>query len=386
MSYDFDAPVNRLNTNSLKWDIAEGELPMWVADMDFAVCPEIKAALKSKLDTDVYGYQIVPPAFYKAVADWWGKRHGWAFEKDEIIFCTGVVPALTTLVKRFSDVGDNIVVFTPVYNIFFSSIENMGRKVYASELVYDGEYRISWEDLENKLSHKNTTMMILCNPHNPTGQVWTREELDRIGQLCHKYGVLVVSDEIHCDLTLPNVEYVPYGSTKYGEKGVVCVAASKAFNLAGLQSAAVIVKDKSLRERAERALNANEVAEPNLLAVEGTVAAFTRGERWLDELRQYLYENRRQVESILAEKLPEVKAVKQRATYLMWLDVGKITSDSDDLCRFIRKTTGLWITAGSQYRGNGEKFVRINIACPKSVISDGMSRFVKGVRAYAERI
>ncbi|MBR1867550.1 MAG: pyridoxal phosphate-dependent aminotransferase [Clostridia bacterium] len=383
MSYDFDAPVNRLNTNSLKWDIEGDELPMWVADMDFAVCPEIKDALQKKLDTGVYGYQIVPEEFGKAISDWWRKRHGWEIAEEQIIFCSGVVPALTTLVKRFSDVGDNVVVFTPVYNIFFSSIENMGRKVYPSELVYnDGEYGISWNDLENKLSHPNTTMMILCNPHNPTGQVWTKEELDRIGKLCRKYGVLVISDEIHCDLTLPGINYVPYGTSEYGKEGIVCVAASKAFNLAGLQGAAVIVYDKSLRERATRALNANEVAEPNLLAVEGTIAAFTKGEKWLDGLREYLLKNREIFESEVEKNLPEVKVVKQKATYLMWLDVSKITKDSETLCRHIRKTTGLWITPGTQYRGNGNTFVRINIACQRKVLIDGVNRFIKGIKSF----
>ncbi|MBR1748021.1 MAG: pyridoxal phosphate-dependent aminotransferase [Clostridia bacterium] len=385
MRYDFDAPIERIGTDSLKWDVRENELPMWVADMDFAVCPEIKRALEKKLDSDVYGYQIIPPAFGRAISAWWRDRHGWEPDPDKVIFCTGVVPALTTLVKCLTNVGDNVVVLTPVYNIFFHSIENMGRHTFESALSYDGDYRIDWRDLEKKLAHPYTTMMILCNPHNPTGQVWTKEELDRIGELCHKYGVRVVSDEIHCDLTLPGVRYLPYGSTKYGKEAVVCVSASKAFNLAGLQGSAVIVEDERLFERVERALNAHEVAEPNLLAVTGTVAAFTQGAEWLDQLRTYLYENRLLVEKRLQEELPSVRVVQQKATYLMWIDVGAVTDDSVALCKHIRRTTGLWITPGAQYRGNGSTFVRVNIACPRSLVQDGVTRFVQGVSSYIRK-
>jgi len=380
--YDFDTPIDRMGTHSLKWDVAEGELPMWVADMDFAVCPEVQAALQAKLDTRVYGYQTVPAAFGEAVAEWWRTRHGWRFAAEDVIFCTGVVPALTHLVCCLSNVGDNVVVFTPVYNIFFSSIENMGRHVYESPLAYDGAYHIDWADLEGKLAHPNTTLMILCNPHNPTGQVWDKGELERIGQLCRQHGVQLVSDEIHCDLTLPDVRYCPYGSTAYGGEAVVCVAASKAFNLAALQGAAVVVTEPRLREKVSRALNAHEVAEPNLLAVEGTVAALRYGGRWLDELRRYLADNRRFVEDYLAERLPAVRVVAQRATYLMWLDVAAVAEDSAALCDFLRRTTGLWITAGTQYRGNGSHFVRVNIATQRANVADGMERFVRGVSAY----
>lgn len=383
MKYDFDTPVNRMGTSSLKWNVTPNELPMWVADMDFAAAPPIRQALQAKLDTAVYGYQIIPDAFGQAVAEWWTKRHKWQVDPQWVVFCTGIVPAVTTAVRCLTNVGDNVVVLTPVYDIFFHSIENMGRHVSACPLLYDGHtYDVDWADLEQRLAHPNATMMILCNPHNPTGQVWSAEQLTKVGELCRRHGVTVLSDEIHCDITLPDVNYTPFGITPYGDSAVICVSASKAFNLAGLQGAAVIVPDCHLRQRVERALNACEVAEPNVLAVEGTVAALTKCADWLDELRVYLAENRKLVHAFLSRHLPLVHAVPQQATYLMWLDVSKITPDSKPLCRHIRRTTGLWVTAGAQYAGNGAGFIRLNIACPRSVLADGLNRLAEGISTY----
>ena len=381
MEFDFDTPVNRRGTHSLKWDVAEGELPMWVADMDWPCAPCVREALQRKLDTGVYGYQIVPAAFGAAVADWWRTRHGWSVDPDSVIFCTGVVPAVTTCVQCLTNVGDNVVLLTPVYDIFFHSVQNMGRHVMAVPLLYDGRYDVDWAGLERALAHPNTTMMIVCNPHNPTGQVWSREELARMAALCRTHGVTVLSDEIHCDLTMPHVDYVPYGTVDGG--AVVCVSAGKAFNLAGLQGAAVIVQDLHLRRRVERALNAHEVAEPNVLAVEGTVAALTQGGPWLDALRAYLAANRDRVTETLAERLPMVHVVPQQATYLMWLDVSAVAADSGPLCAHIRRRTGLWVTAGGQYAGNGAGFIRLNIACPRALLEDGLRRLVEGIRTFA---
>lgn len=380
--YDFDAPVNRVNTDCLKWDYSPCRYPLWVADMDFPCAPPVQEALQAKLGARVFGYQIVPDAFGEAVADWWRVRHGWAVDPRWVIFCTGVVPAVTTLVKCLTREGDNVVALTPVYDIFFHSIENTGRHTLEAPLAYDGAYRIDWEVLEKCLAHPKTTLFILCNPHNPTGQVWTEKDLTYIGNLCQKYGVRVLSDEIHCDLTLPNVNYVPYGATPYGKEAVVCVSASKAFNLAGLQGAAVVVADEGLRREVERALNANEVAEPNVLAVAGTVAAFRFGAPWLDELRVYLYDNRRLVEDYFAERLPLAKVVRQRATYLMWIDMSAYLADAAPMCAFVKRAYGVWVTAGAQYRGNGAAFVRVNIACPRSTLSEGIRLFVEGAQAY----
>ena len=383
MNYDFDTPVNRRDTNSLKWDVGPDELPMWVADMDFAAPPAVRAALQAKLDTQVYGYQIVPAAFGRAVATWWRTRHGWAIDPDWVIFSTGVVPAVTSCVRRLTHFGDNVAILTPVYDIFFHSIENSGRHTLASPLVYrNGIYRIDWADLEAKLAHPNTTMMILCNPHNPTGQVWTAAQLTRLGRICRRYGVTVLSDEIHCDLTLPDVNYIPYASLPgCADNTVVCVSASKAFNLAGLQGAAVVVPNPLLRQRINRALNADEVAEPNAFAIEGTVAALEQCADWLDQLRAYLAQNRATVCDFLAQNT-RVSVVNQQATYLMWLDVSAYCTDSAPLCRHIRRTTGLFVTAGGQYAGNGHLFIRLNIACAHSTLLDGLQRLAKGLQTW----
>ena len=384
--FDFDTPVSRHHTDSLKWDLEDCRYPMWVADMDFAAAPPIREALEAKLATGVYGYQLLPRDFAPAVADWWRTRHGWAVDTSWVIFCTGVVPAVTTLVKCLTEEGDGVVCMTPVYDIFYHSVENMGRHVLECPLLYNhGAYSIDWALLEERLADPTASLLILCNPHNPTGQVWSEKELTSIGNLCQKHGVTVVSDEIHCDITIPSVDYFPYGRTPFGDKAVVCVSASKAFNLAGLQGAAVIVPDTALRERVERALNAHEVAEPNVLAAVGTVAALRQGAAWLDELRAYLYDNRKALETYLAEALPEAYVVPQEATYLVWVDMSALLPDTSALCAFLRREYAVWITAGAQYRGNGAMFVRVNVACPRALLIEGLRAFVEGTRRYLSR-
>lgn len=388
MKHDFDELVERRGTNSLKWDVAEGELPMWVADMDFKTAPEVIAALRNKLNTGVFGYQIVPDSWYKAVANWWRERHGFDVKEEWLCFCTGVIPAITSAVKRITNAGDNVVIQTPVYDIFFHSVENTGRHVLENRLAYlNGEYSMDFADLEKKLSNPLTTMMILCNPHNPAGRVWKREELERVGVLCKKYGVTVLSDEIHCDLTEPDVSYIPFASVNEdcAKMSVTCVSASKAFNLAGLQGAAVIIPDEFLRDKIVRGLNSDEVAEPNAFAIEGTVAAFTQGGQWLDELREYISANRKTAVEFIQKKLSKITVVKQNATYLLWLDCSGICSDAEELCTYIRKQTGLYVTAGNQYRGNGKTFVRINLACPRARLLDGLERFERGVKGYLKK-
>lgn len=291
MRYDFSKMTDRRGSNSMKWDVGEQELPMWVADMDFTTAPEVIAAIKEKADRGIFGYTIVPDAWYLAISGWWERRHGFVMEKEWLIFTTGVVPAISSIVRKMTTVGENIVVQTPVYNIFFNSIVNNGRNVLESPLRYDGTtYEIDFVHLEQQLANPQTTMMILCNPHNPVGKIWTREELTQIGELCHKHHVLVVSDEIHCDLTDPGRSYIPFASVApvCRKNSITCVAPTKAFNLAGLQTAAVIVPNPVLRHKVNRGLNTDEVAEPNALAMEATIAAYTKGEAWLDELRSYI--------------------------------------------------------------------------------------------------
>ena len=385
---DFNKVVNRRGTGSLKWDVKQNELPMWVADMDFPTAPCITQAVLSKAQSGVFGYQIVPNEWYSAIIGWWKKRHGFAIERDWLCFTTGVVPAITSCVKRLTNVGDNVVVLTPVYDIFFHSIENTGRHTFESPLAYDGkEYSIDFADLERKLSHELTTLLILCNPHNPIGKVWSKDELARIGELCKQHNVTVLSDEIHCDITELGTNYTPFASVSQACKdiSVTAVSASKAFNIAGLQSAAVCVPNEGLRNIVVRALNSDEVAEPNAFACEATIAAFTKGGQWLDELRQYISDNRKLVGEFLSKSLPQLKLIAQDATYLLWVDCSSVTDDAEALCDFIRAQTGLYLNCGTKYRGNGRCFIRLNVACPKATLLDGLNRLKVGIDKYLHR-
>ncbi len=378
MDYQFDRLTDRRGTGSVKWDIRENELPMWVADMDFPTAPCIRRALEARVSHGIFGYSDIPDAWYEAYRNWWGNHHGLAFGREDLIFVTGVIPAISTAVRKFTTPAEKIVVQTPVYNHFFSSIINNGRRVLENPLAYrDGMFDMDFEDLEEKLSDPLATMMILCNPQNPTGRIWSREHLARVGELCKKHHVLVFSDEIHCDLTAPDREYVPFASVNETcrNNSITAVAPTKTFNIAGVQSAAVIVPEEGLRQRMDRALNTDEVAEPNAFAVDATVAAFSdEGWEWLTALRRYIDGNKQAVYSFLRNELPDVYAVPQDATYLMWLDVSRYTDDSEQLQRLIRRNTGLWVMPGTAYGGIGSKFLRLNVACPKSLVEDGMAR------------
>ena len=383
--YDFDKMTDRRGVGSLKWDVPEGELPMWVADMDFETAPEVAEAIRARAEHGIFGYSVVTEDWYEAYMRWWKRRHGLAMEKDWLIFCTGVVPAISSAVRKLTTVGENVLVQTPVYNIFFNSIRNNGRNILESPLVYDGEeYSIDFADLEDKLANPQTTLMLLCNPHNPVGKIWDRETLAHIGELCARHHVLVLSDEIHCDLTDPGCEYVPFASVSEvcRNNSITCMAPTKTFNLAGLQTAAVMVPDPVIRHRLNRGLNTDEVAEPNAFAVGAAVAAFEKGENWLEELRQYLYENKRLVRQFVKENLPEIRVVPSDATYLLWLDCSKVTEDAEKLCSFIRQDSGLYLTEGGEYGSCGRQFIRMNTACPRERLTDGLNRLKKSVKAY----
>lgn len=386
--YNFDEMIDRRKTDSLKWDIPEGQLPMWVADMDFKTAPEIMDAIKEKADEGAFGYTIVPDRWYDAYKMWWKERHDFTIESEWLMFCTGVIPALSSIVRKMTTVGEKILVQTPVYNIFFNSIVNNGRYIVENPLLNDENgYHINFEELERKLSDTQTTMMILCNPHNPVGKIWSKEELERIGELCYKYGVIVVSDEIHCDITTPGKGYIPFASVsdKCRDISISCVAPTKAFNMAGLQTSAIIVPNERMRAKVNRGINTDEVAEPNYFAIQAAVAAFTKGGEWLDELRTYIYENKMTVKKYIDENLKDVKTEVTDATYLMWIDCRNITDDSKRLAAFIRKNTGLYVSAGEQYGKAGEGYIRMNVACCREALNDGLERFKNGINMYRKR-
>ena len=382
MKYDFDTPVDRRHTGSLKWDVEDGELPMWVADMDFRTAPEVRAAIEKRAAHGVFGYSVVPDVWYEAYISWWRKRHSFAMRKEWLIFCTGVVPAISSIVRKLTTPAEKVLLQPPVYNIFYHSVRNNGRQVVENELLYeDNAYRIDFDDLEKKLADPQVTMMILCNPHNPVGKIWDRDTLARIGELCRLHHVLVLSDEIHCDLTDPGVSYVPFASVSETcrDNSITCIAPTKAFNLAGLQTAAVCVPDEVLRHKVWRGLNTDEAAEPNAFAVDAAVAAFTQGGGWLDELREYLYRNKETAAAYIAERISRLRTVPSQATYLMWLYDTAGGQKAAQTAAHIRQTAGLWLSDGAQYGAGGADFLRLNVACPRTVLLDGLDRLARGL-------
>lgn len=377
MRYDFSKLTNRWHTDSLKWDVKDNELPMWVADMDFETAPEIIEALHQRVNHGIFGYNIVPDEYFESIQNWWLKRHHYHIEKDWMMFCTGVVPAISSIVRKITTVGENVLIQSPVYNIFYNSILNNGRHVLSSDLIYDGyDYHIDFDDLERKLSLPQTTMMILCNPHNPIGKIWNHETLKRIGELCAKHHVIVVSDEIHCDITSPQSEYIPFASVSQTNlmNSITCIAPTKAFNLAGLQTACIVVPNPVLYHKVNRGINTDEVAEPNSFAICATMAAFNQGEAWLNELREYIEMNKQIVVEFIEHYLPQLHVVPSKATYLLWIDCSDICNDSVELVNMIRKATGLYLSDGLEYGENGRHFIRMNVACPRQRLNDGLQR------------
>lgn len=377
MRYDFDTVIDRHNTYSVKWNVKDGELPMWVADMDFKAAPEIREAIQKRMDNGVFGYSFIPAEWRNAYVHWWKKRHNFEINPSSLIFATGVVPILASTVRELTSPGDNVLIQPPVYNCFFSAIKDNGRKVLESPLVYEnGDYHMDLPDLEKKLSDPKTTLMILCNPQNPSGKIWDRDTLAQIGQLCAKHNVTVLSDEIHCDITDPGINYVPFASVSQtcSDISVTTIAPTKTFNIAGIQSAAAMVPNRTLRDKIRNAVNTDLISEPNAFSVAATVAAFEKCAPWLDELRSYLYENKMALTKYIKENIPQIHVVPSQATYLVWLDCSKLTSDSVSFASEIRRKTGLFLSNGTQYGESGKQFLRFNLACPRSVLMDGLDR------------
>ena len=387
MKYDFDSVTDRKHSNSLKWNVAENELPMWVADMDFKTAPEIEEAISNRMENGIFGYSEVTDEWYAAYMNWWKNRHNFRIKKEWLIFCTGVIPAISSIVRKITTPAEKVVIQTPVYNIFFNSILNNGRVVNENKLIYEnGKYSIDFKDLEEKLSDEQTSLMILCNPQNPVGKIWSVEELSKIGELCAKYNVTVISDEIHCDIADSDKGYTPFASVSDVCKdiSITCIAPTKAFNIAGLQTAAVVVPNANLRHKVWRGLNTDEVAEPNVFAVQAAVAAFNKGGEWLLELNKYISDNKNIVINFVKENIPNLYVIPSEATYLLWIDCSKVCDiekgyDAEKLAGDIRKQTGLYLSAGNQYGSNGKEFLRMNIACPKSILSDGLERLKAGI-------
>jgi cystathionine beta-lyase len=387
MEYDFSRPTERRGTDSYKWDSApEADIiPLWVADMDFETFPGITEALQRRVAHGIFGYTRVPEAYYEAVYNWFGKHHGWHINREDIIYTSGVVPAVSAVIKALTLPGDQVIVQGPVYNCFFSSIRNNGCETVSNSLIYNKEelrYEIDFDDLERKLAHERARLMLLCNPHNPGGRVWTRDELTRVAELCHKYGVRVVSDEIHCELTLYDNEYVPFGSLpdELSHGSITCCSPSKAFNTAGLQIANIVCRDAEVRNRIDRAININEVCDVNPFGVIALQAAYSdEGYEWLTQLRAYISSNYDLLRERFARELPKCKVMRMEGTYLAWIDCSELHISSDEIEEMLMHENKVWVNAGSMYGTEGAAFIRINMACTSELLNEGITRIVNGL-------
>lgn len=377
MKYDFDEIIPRRGTNSYKWDTPEADdiLPMWVADMDFRTAPAIIEALRRRVSHGIFGYTKVPDSYYEAVTDWFEKRHHWHIDPDWMIYTSGVVPAVSAILKALTKPGDKVIVQTPAYNCFFSSIRNDECVLSSNDLIYkDGRYTVDFEDLEEKA--QEAEVLLLCNPHNPSGRVWTADELRKIGDICMRHNVFVVSDEIHCELTYEGHDYVPFASLseKFQQNSVTCISPSKAFNIAGLQIANIVAADENIRRKIDKAINVNEVCDVNPFGVIATIAAYNEGGEWLDELREYLYGNYGYVRDFFKKHLPEYPVLPLEGTYLVWIDCRASGLDPDTIAGRLESEYKLLVNSGTMYGSGGECFIRLNIACPHAVLQDGLER------------
>lgn len=376
----FDAPVDRRGTDSYKWDTPEsqGVIPMWVADMDFRTAPVVTEALYSVVDRGIFGYTVVPDRFYEAVTGWFSCRHGWDFCRQDMLYTTGVVPAVSAVIKAMTNPGDGVALLTPAYNCFFSSIRNNGCSMVECPLVVaeDGRYEVDYDALHTVLNREDVKVFIMCNPHNPGGRVWTREELLRIGRMCLEAGVLVLSDEIHCELVYGAHRYIPFASIdeEVAQNTVTCISPSKSFNTAGLQIAMVVSPVKEYRERIDRAINDNEVCDVNPFGIAGLIAAYTQGEEYLDALVKYLYGNFDMLKLYFAESLPELAVMPLEGTYLAWIDIKPLGMTSEEVAAYIHEKAKVRINPGTMYGQAGEGYIRINFACPRSVLQDALER------------
>ncbi len=378
--YDFDSIIRRKHTNSVKWDSDKEEdiIPLWVADMDFKAAPCIQQALEKRVKHGVFGYACVPQSYYEATINWFSKRHNWKINSSDIIYTTGVVPALSAVIKAHCNKEDRILIQTPVYNCFFSSIRNNDCIIVDSPLVLvNNKYEINFEDFENQIIDNKVKAFVLCNPHNPAGRVWTKQELIKMGEICNKHNVLVISDEIHCELVLPGYTYTPYASLgkPYEKNSVILTSPSKSFNIAGLQVANIICSDKILSDRINKAININEICDINPFAIEALIAAYTQGAKWIDELNVYIKSNYELLCAFFKQQFPQLTVIDMEGTYLAWVDISRLNITSRVLCDQLKQKAKVRLNPGTMYGTEG--FVRINLASSQSILQQALLRINK---------
>ena len=387
-TFDFDTVINRRGTNSYKWDIVKEEdvIPLWVADMDFKAAPAILEALKKRVEHGVFGYTLVPDSYYEAIINWFARRHNWQIDRSWIIYTTGVVPAVSCAIKALTLPGEKVLIQTPDYNCFFSSIKNNGCEVAENELVRRGDsYEVDFEDFERQCADEKTTVFLLCNPHNPAGRVWTKEELERMNDICLAHGVRVISDEIHCELVMPGHRFTPFAaiSNACRDNSVVLNSPTKAFNIAGLQIANIICADPAMRRRIDRTVNINEVCDVNPFGVVALQAAYNESEEWLDSLNHYIWGNYLALKEFIAKELPRLEVARLEGTYLAWVDIKATGLTSDEAYEKLMKEGRVYVNSGTMYgRRAGEGYLRINLACPRATLLEGMKRMGGVLRLY----
>ena len=380
--YNFDEIVDRFNSGSYKWDVKKGELPMWVADMDFHVLPEIKDAIKSRLEIDAYGYCDCPEQYFRSYALWFKKQYGLDLDTKWMVFSSGVVASIDSILKHLVPHGSGIIIQSPVYHVFYHCIENNQMKVVENKLIYDTTYKFDFSEFELLLQDKNNRAVILCNPQNPVGRAWTRDELKKIVKLCDKYDVLLISDEIHGDITRPGLRYTSiYSVTK---NAIMLVSPSKTFNIAGIHASVAVCANEKLREKMKEGFGQDDIGEPNYIAPYATTAAYMLGEEWVKEMCEYVFNNKKYIQEFFTKELPDVHLIDNEATYLLWIDISKYSNDSVKFTNDLRKETGLWVSPGKQFGSGGEGFIRMNIATSVDNVKDACERLKLFIEKHAK--
>ena len=385
--YNFDEFVNRRGTNSVKWDEEkeDGIIPLWVADMDFLAAPAIRRAVEERAKHGVFGYAIVGDSYYAAITNWFKRRHNWAIERDWIIYTTGVIPAISATIHALAMPGEKVLIQTPVYNCFYSCIRNQGLRVLESPLKREGDtYVVDWDDFEAKCADKKTTLFLLCNPHNPAGRVWTKDELARMNEICMRHNVKVISDEIHCELIMPGYVFTPFATVNADchRNSVVFNSPTKNFNIAGLQIANIICADKEWYRRIDRAINIFEVCDVNPFGPLALEAAYNESEDWIDELMPYIADNYALLKDTFAKEVPSYEVLKLEGTYLAWVDIRKSGLTANALTEKLLREGKVQVNSGVIYSKNdGEGYIRINLACPRATLQEGLKRIVNVLKA-----
>ena len=385
MFYDFDISIDRRESNSHKWanEATHNAFPLSLADMDFMASPAILNALSNKVKHGVFGYSQVPDIYYQSIISWFERRYHYHIKKEWILYTTGILPAISATLKAITHPDDKIIVMEPAYNRFFSSITNAGCHKISTVLKYSkGKYTIDFNDLERCAADTSTKVLLLCNPHNPTGRAWSRDELIRIGDICYRHGVIVISDEVHCDLVYKEISHVPFDSIPENANclSIICVSPSKAFNLSGLKIANIIIKNITIRSCIEKQLRINDVSDINVFAIDALIAAYNESEQWLEFLKLYIHNNYILLTTMFNKYLPCCTVTNLQATFLCWIDCSSLSLSSDTICKILRTEAGVVVNSGSLYGESGNGFIRINIACKKKDLSIALLKIIRVLR------